>query len=275
MASEAIILRRLRKELGDLGEPFRQTYRGTGEQDEFDLPTARVAETTLKVYTIAAVGGPATDLTVDTDFTMDWNNGVVRLNDPLPRNALLVVEGTGYGLFSDEELSQDFIRDAILQHTNARTVTTRYKDERGFIRYEERPVDIESLPEVEELPVAILATIEALWSLSTDAATDIDVTTSEGTHIPRSQRFAQIRAQIDVLTEKYETLCSLLNVGLYRIEVSTLRRVSRTTNRLVPVFTAREYDDATYPTRVLPPIDKRNEDADGPPSPATYQGLYG
>jgi hypothetical protein len=102
----------------------------------------------------------------------------------------------------------------------------------------------------------------------TDAATDIDITTAEGTHIPRAQRFGQLEQMISALTERYKSLCSLLGVGLYRIEVSNLRRVSRQTGRLVPLYVEREYDDNSLPERIVAPIDRRNADPDGPPSPA-------
>ena len=58
-------------------------------------------------------------------------------------------------------------------------------------------------------------------------------------------------------------------------EMSTLRRVSRLNNRLVPVFEDREYDDYQLPIRLLPPIDARNEDESGIPSPlwSAYGGV--
>lgn len=272
MATEADIIKRVRLELGDNPEPFRQTYRGNGLQDEFDLPSERVSTTGLKVFKTDPVSLASTDLVLDTDFTLDAENGVVRLSAPLTKDWMLTAEGLAFGLFTDDEL-RDFVHEAVLQHTNAATDSTRYRDSRGFIRYEVLAQTLANLPEVENLLVAILATIEALWALSTDAATDIDITTSEGTHVPRSQRFAQLRVQIDVLTDKYKTLCGQLNVGLYRIEMSTLRRVSRTNNRLVPVYVPREYDDSQPPVRVLAPIDTREADFDGPPSPAG-NGFY-
>lgn len=268
MATEAALIKRVRLELGDQPEPFRQVYRGTGSQDEYDLPSQRISATTLKVFKTHPTTLVSTDLVLDTDFTLDVENGVIRLSDPLAKDWMLTAEGTAFGLFTDEELAE-FVHEALLQHTNASTDTTRYRDSYGFIRYERLATTLETLPEVEDLLVAILASVEALWALSTDAATDIDVTTSEGTHIPRSQRFAQIRVQIDVLTEKYKTLCMQLNVGLYRIEVSNLRRVSRTTNRLVPVYVAREFDEHDSPVRILPQIDTREADFDGPPSPSS------
>ena len=273
MATEADIVSRVRLELGDKPQSFRQNYRGTGDQDEFDLPAERVSTESLRVFVLDPNTGTDSDLVLGTHYTLDADNGVIRLTGgPLSKNALLVAEGTAYGLFTDEEIKH-FVHDALLQHTNERVETVRYRDDHGFIRYDRTELLLENLPEIEHLPLAMLATIEALWALSTDAATDIDITTAEGTHVPRSQRFAQLRAQIDVLTEKYKELCSLLNIGLWRIEVGNLRRVSRTTNRLVPIYVAREYDEHSMPTRILPPIDQRNADEDGPPSPAN-RGLY-
>lgn len=267
MATEAEIIQRVRLELGDHPEPFRQTYRGTGAQDEFDLPSERVSTTNFKVFKTDPSTLVNTDLAIGSDFTLDADNGVVRLSTALTQDWLLTAEGVAFGLFTDDELSV-FVNEALLQHTNAASQTVRYRDSHGFIQYDREPITLENLPEVENPLVAYLATIEALWALSTDAATDIDVTTSEGTHVPRSQRFAQLRVQIDVLTEKYKTLCAQLNVGLYRIEISNLRRVSRTTNRLVPLYVEREFDDYSMPIRITPEIDTRNADFDGPPSPA-------
>jgi len=143
----------------------------------------------------------------------------------------------------------------------------------GFISYVDIPLTMVDLPPVEEQLLVLLVEIECLWALTTDASTDIDITTADGTHIARSQRYLQMRNQIDVLTDKYDTLCAALNVGIHRIEMSTLRRVSRTTGRLVPVYKEREFDDYTLPQRLLPPIDERNADESGIPSPA-WAGFY-
>lgn len=273
MATEADILARVRKELGDLSEPFRQSYRGTGTQDEFDLPVARVSTTGLNVYTVDPTTAATATLILDTDFTLDSDNGILRLTTPLAQDVLLIAEGTAFGMFTDDDLSQ-YVLDAVIQHTFGHNETTRFRDGNGFIRYGRVAQTIDNLPEVEVLPVALLATINALWGLYADAATDIDVTTSEGTHIPRSQRFGQLQGAISAVTGRYQELCALLNVGLYKIEIFNLRRVSRTNNRLVPLFVEREYDETTLPTRITPEIDTRDEDPDGPPSPAYMQGIY-
>ena len=112
----------------------------------------------------------------------------------------------------------------------------------------------------------MLATIEALWDLSTDASLDVDVHTPDGKSVPRSQRYAQMRNQITVLEERYNDLCAQINVGLHRMETLNLRRTSRQTGRLVPVWESREYDDTTPARRILPPVDNRHADESDIPS---------
>jgi len=269
MVTEADIITRVRIELGDQPEPFRQTYRGTGYITQYDLPCERVSESSIHAYSTDTQADPIvnTDLVLGTDFTVDAENGIVTLASPLQRDLLLTVEGTAFGLFTDDELTQ-YVRDAVLQHCHGDTSTTRYRDAHGFIRYETVAKTLDNLDPVEELPVAILAAIQCLWVLLVDASTDIDIETSEGTHVPRSQRFAQLQAMVAALTDRYKGLCAQLNVGLYRIEISNLRRVSRQTGRLVPLFVEREYDESTLPVRIVPRIDSRDADPDGPPSPA-------
>jgi hypothetical protein len=224
----------------------------------------------LRVYVVDPTTLVSTDL-APAEYTLDQTNGLITLGS-LAQDTQLVVEGNSFGLFTDDEIGE-FLHDALLQHTNNAFDTIRYRDEQGFIKYQHAAITLQNLPEVEEVVVALLAATEALWALSTDASTDIDVHTSEGTFVPRSQRYSQIVSQINLLTEKYKTLCMQLNVGLYRIEISTLRRISKTTGRLIPVYVSREYDDATMPVRVLPEIDTREADPDGPPSPAD-RGLF-
>lgn len=265
MASLSSLNKRVRSQLGDRAQPFRDTFYGTGDMAIFELSANNVRSTGFRAHVLAS--GSDTDLDPETDYDLDLDNGIITLPEPLADGSVLMVEGSSFGILSDEEVDY-FVRTALLQHTNGRTVKTRYRDDHGFIQYDEVDMTMDNLPEIEEPLVAMLATIEALWDLTTDASTDIDVTSPDGTHIPRGQRYAQMREQIDLLTEKYQTLCKQLNVGLGRIEMSTLRRISRTTNRYVPVFKGREYDEHQLPVRLLPPIDGRDQDDSGVPSPA-------
>jgi len=80
--------------------------------------------------------------------------------------------------------------------------------------------------------------------------------------------------QIDGMTDRYNQLCAMMNIGLNAIEMSKIRRVSKTTNRLVPIFEDREYDDYELPRRQLPPIDNRDEDESNLQSPV-FGGMWG
>jgi hypothetical protein len=257
------LLHRIRIHLGDPAESFRTSALGDGGTRWFDLPKQNISS---EGFTVTIIDGATVTDLLPTEYTLDNQIGELTLDEPVPDGATLLVTGTAFALFTDEDLLE-FINDAVHQHCSGREITQRYKGSTGSIKYREIPMDLGNLPEYEEPMLALLATIEVLWSLSTDASTDVDVVTAEGTHVYRSQRWAQLRSQIDTLQAKYEHLCAQFNVGLYRIEVSTLRRVSRTTGRLVPIFRPREYDDHSLPQRELPPRDHRNDDDSGVPSP--------
>jgi hypothetical protein len=164
-------------------------------------------------------------------------SGTVTFTQSPKSGAPIVVTGLHYRYFTSDELTA-FLNTAVLQHTDNRT------DAYGS------NITISSIPPVEEYPVAILATVEALWALATDAAFDINITAPDGVMIPRAQRFAQLSNIINGRKEQYRELCAALNVGLWRIEIGILRRISRTTNKLVPVYMPQEIDDSTKPERV-------------------------
>jgi hypothetical protein len=147
------------------------------------------------------------------------------------------VSGNVWRYFSDDEIA-NFVNTAVLQHTTNRTDAFN------------RAITVTTLPEIEVYPLVVLCVVEALFALATDAAYDIDIQGSDGVTIPRSERFRQITALISQRMEQYKSLCAQLNIGLYRIEMGTLRRISRTTNKLVPIYVAQEIDDSTSPERV-------------------------
>ena len=172
-----------------------------------------------------------------TDFTVEENIGMIHFTNAPPAGSTITVSGTHYRYFTTSELTT-FVNTAVTQHTDNRT------DSYGS------QVTIASIPPVEEYPVALLATTEALWALATDAAFDINISAPDGVVIPRNQRFAQLSNIIQARREQYRELCAALNIGLWRIEMGVLRRVSRTTNKLVPVYMPQEIDDSTIPERV-------------------------
>lgn len=264
MATEASMIQSVRNELGDFLESFRDTFRGTGNKDDWNLPANNVSELS-SVYTLGS-SDQIIPFNPAVDYTLNAREGIITFTTPPGVDQLVVVEGKANGILTDEEI-EGFLYAAASQHLKDRTTEKRYRDGHGFIRYEREPMTMTDLPSHEVILVTLLATIEALWALSTDASKDIDVQTSEGTTVPRGQRWRQITAQIDILQQKYEKLSLAMGVGLFAPEVMTQTRVSRTTGRLIPRFTPREYDESGPPTRRLPPRNNRDEDQDGPPSP--------
>jgi hypothetical protein len=115
---------------------------------------------------------------------------------------------------------------------------------------------LHTVGDAEEDLLSLGAAIEACWSLLFQYSRDIDVSTPEAIGLPLTQRFRQVEDLLGMLTDKYKTKANLLGVGLERIKVGQLRRQSYTTNRYVPIYKPREWDDASFPVRLFPPIDQ-------------------
>lgn len=227
--------------LRDTGESFQARVMGDGDTTTFTLPRDNVAVTGayIEADPVPITLTPAEDSPIAGEYVVDAKQGIITLGEPLAQGETLVVDGKSYVATLPDDMS-GFIDMALELH-----LAGRYP----------RPA-IDDLSTTESYLVSMLAVIENLWSQATEASNEIDVMTPEGVNIPASQRFAQILTLIERLQEHYKELASALNVGPYRIMVSTLRRVSRTTNRLVPLYMPQEFDDRTYPpTRIYPPID--------------------
>lgn len=238
--SLATITAKLRGIPRDFGETFNASYSGDGVSTQFDLPRDNIdlATVVAKIGATTLTPGTLGSLTAN-QFYLDPRLGVIYLWAPLASGSTLTVSGMAYLNWMPADLDS-YLGIAFELHIRGRTPAPTY----------------DTLPPVEEYLVALLAAIESLWALATEASQEIDVLTPEGVNIPRSQRFAQIMALIERLMAHYKELAAALNVGPFAIRVLTLRRVSRTTGRLVPIYVEREFDDRTYPpVRVLPPID--------------------
>jgi hypothetical protein len=206
-------------------------------------------------------------------YVINDQMGQIQLGQPVDNNATLVMAGVSWSLFTDSELAI-YVSDAINQHCYNRVISERLRDQFGRIDYRDTPITAAVLPAIEVPLVVILATINTFWTLANDTATDFNIATAEGTSIDRTTQYNQIMSQISAMTERYQMLCGQLNVGIYRAETLTLRRTSRTTGRLVPVFTSQEFDDHRWAQRQLPPIDKRDEDNSDIPT-AYWAGPFG
>jgi hypothetical protein len=244
----ADILARVRTEIGDVSKNFTFTGTGDGATTTFYLNTKPVELANLYV----TVNGSA--IAYPAGYSLESNTGLITFVTAPANNATISVHGTTVRYFLDSDLTT-FINTAVTQHTHNRT------DAYGS------SVSLASIPAVEEYPLAILASIEALWALATDSAFDINITAPDGVTIPRSQRYAQLTGIIQQRTEQYKQLCSALNIGLWRIEMGALRRISKTTNKLIPIYMAQEIDDSRMPERVY----IQNDLLGRTPTPTTVQ----
>jgi len=229
------IVDRVRLELGDLPKKFTYTEPGNGTNKVFDTKIKPLEPATL----VVEVRGPEGTIPIPSPagYTVEKDLGIFTFYTPPASTATVTITGTSYRYFSDSDLER-FVDTAIDQHTHQRS------DRFG------RRLTVGNLDPVEEYPIAILACIEALWCLATDSAFDIDIQAPDGVMIPRSERYRQLTGIIQQRMEQYKQLSSALNIGLWRLEMGTLRRVSRHTNRLVPIYLAKEIEDSRYPERV-------------------------
>ena len=246
---------RTRLELADPKTPFQAQVVGDGNTTRFNLPVRHVQATGLVVTRIPkdADADDAVTLNANTDFVIDPFNGEIVLTAPLADGDNLYVTGWRHRFFEDEVLDQ-FIHDAFVQISHGRRQVTTNISAYGYRTFTEWAMQFDTLPEIEILPTAILAKTFALWVLATDASYDIDVG-ADGASIPRTERYRQLLGQIQQETARFNDIAQALNIGIHRIEISTLRRISRTTGRLVPVYVPKEYDDRSLPVRVLPGVD--------------------
>lgn len=254
----------VRRDIGDPPQDFQTNALADGLTTGFDLPVNNINPTGFLVQLLA--NNSLTTLALNTDYTLDATNGQLTTTVPPPNGAQLIISGTFWRLFSDDDLTP-LLYDSVHQHCFGQTITERYRDRFGFITYRDTPKHLANLPRMEEPLLTQLSVINTLWVLATDTSMDVDLHTAEGTDIPRGQRYSQIMQQIEAMTERYQQWCGELNVGVWRMETLNLRRVSKWTGRLVPIFRDREYDDHRWPIRELPQIDRRDEDNSGIPSP--------
>lgn len=259
------LIRRVRAEIGDPRQAFRSSMPCDGVVSWFNLPKEHIDRGGLTVDLLPPGGGQLQALEPGTGYELLPEQGQVVLGAPPPAGYQVLFTGTAFALFTDEDMLP-YLRDAVTWHCYGRQMRERYRTPQGFIAYRETPIGLENLPPVEEPLLAMRAVHNLLWVLATDAASDINVQTAEGTVIDRGQRYRQLISQIQEIRARYDKDSALVNGGPYRWEIIRLRRVSKTTGRLVPLYKDREYDDFAYPTRLVPPIDARWEDNSGIPS---------
>lgn len=224
---------RLRYELGDIGRSFVHQFVADGTTNRFLIPYSPLDGAYLAIN----VDG----VDVSADVEVEEATGHLVFDDTPAAGDVVIVAGNYFKYFTEAEITQ-YVLDAFEQHT------TFHTDSYG------RTMTMPTLPVVEEYPVIIHASTLALYTLATDASFDIDITAPDGVTIPRSERYRQLMQMIEVRKTQYKELCSQLGIGLYKIDVFSLRRVSKTTNEYVPIYEPQEIDNKSVKTRVRLPI---------------------
>jgi hypothetical protein len=175
------------------------------------------------------------------DFTstasVEESTGVLVMEAIPDDGAEMIVSGNYYRYFTNAELA-NLVTDAVAQHSN------------GGVDAAGRKLSVATLPQIEEYPVSIYAVTLALYTLATDASFDIDISAPDGVNIPRAERYRQLMDMVSARQGQYRDLCVHLGVGMYKIDVFSLRRISKTTGRYVPIYRPQEVDDRSYPQRV-------------------------
>ena len=229
MATISNLVDRVRLELGDGGKSFVTQFVADGTTNRFQIHYSPLDAN--QVY--AVLNG----VDVTSSVSVEESTGVV-VFDTVPGDGdEITISGTYYRYFTAAEL-ENLVTTAVAQHT------AHHTDAVG------REITVANLPTIDEYPVAIYATTLALYTLATDASFDIDISAPDGVSIPRSERYRQLMDMVISRQDQYRELCTLLGLGMYKIDVFTLRRISKATGRYVPVYKPQEVDDRSYPQRV-------------------------
>lgn len=205
-----------RNYLRDFPKFFQVTFDAVGRTYELGQPN--IDKNT--VWIASVVGASVTTLTT-AQYDIDERNGILRLAATPAANSKLLVEGYYYEWLLPKDL-EFYAERSINFHKPTINV----------------PLE-QASPAVLDV-VGLGALVEALQALMTEYARDIDVMTSESIHIPGSQRFRMLQSLIQQWEIEYRKHANNLNIGPERIEQFSLRRVSRTTNRLVPLYKSKE-----------------------------------
>lgn len=180
-------------------------------------------------------GGGTTEVS-PTQYSLDERNGILRFSSSPSAGSTIMVEGYYYEWVTPSDLDF-YTQRAVEKHIRALSV------------------GVDELSDMMINAIGIAAITECLWALMTEYSRDIDVITSESVHIPASQRFRMVQALLAQWEAEYKRHATALNIGIDRIEVFSLRRTSRTTNRLVPLYKPKEFGDYSPMERLWPDID--------------------
>jgi hypothetical protein len=225
------VLQVARDQLADQRRYFYEELNGRGDTKVYRLQHVNVDPVDLAVE---VTGVPAVDAEVIPE------EGYLRFTTPPDVGDLITVEGYHW----------DWNSDATVKRF-ATYVADQYRNSEGEERFEDlltTNADFLNL-------MGLAPAVAVLWAEWTYVSRQIDTSSPEVT-IPVRQRFQQLEALLMAKQAELRKAEEAMNIGRYKIEMLTLRRVSKTTGRYVPIYIDREFDDWTiYPVRVFPPID--------------------
>ena len=266
MATQADIENIARTYLRDFPKFFQASFDVVGRTYELDHINIDSDSLWVAVYT--SNSGAASALAA-SQYSVDERNGILRLTGNYSSSTKVMVEGYYYEWVTPTDLAF-YSKRALEKHLHTINLS------------------IEQLSDVVINAIGIAAICESLWALMTEYSRDIDVITSESVHIPASQRFRMVQSLLSQWEGEYRRHATSLNIGFDRLEVFNLRRTSRTTNRLVPLYKSKELGDFSPLERQWPEIDegivspeikgdRLREDVyidTNPPSGATTNSFY-
>lgn len=233
MATVSDIAEIARNYLRDFPRFFQMSFDGITRTYELGHQNVDADNFWVATYTT----GASTASSVSPNaYSLDSRNGILRLATAPAADTKVLVEGYHYQWVQPSEL--EFYAQMALD------MDLHFLDD----------VSVHSLAPAVVDVIGIHALVETLWGLLTEYARDIDVITSESIHIPASQRYRMVEGLLQYWLKQYEAKAKALNIGLERMEVFTLRRISRTTNRYVPIYKPKEIGDFGPMERVWVPI---------------------
>jgi hypothetical protein len=217
--------------LRDFPKFFQTSFEATTRTYELGHPNIDASSLYIASYT------SNTPTVLDTSaFSLDVRNGILRLVSTPAANSSLMVEGYYYEWVHPTDL-KFYTKHAINEHVyNLST-------------------PLENMSKIVIDTIGIAAVVHSLWALLSEYSRDIDVMTSESVHIPGSQRFRMVQSLLEYWQASYEKNARSLNIGVNRIEVMNLSRISRITNRYIPMYRGRELGDYGPIERVFPERD--------------------
>lgn len=228
MATIEEIVAKARNKLRDYPRFFSESVVGNGLASTHEIPASFVEEGTVTVTSVTA-----TPQVISTDkYILDARGGIIRFQPPLAAGSAAMVEGYHYEWFLNSDLALA-AENIIAQHG-----------------YRMEDWSLASIPAPETQVIVLGTIVEALWSLLMEVVRDINVTTPDGAIVHAGERYSKIMDLLGRFEQEYRDLASALNVGLHRIEMFELWRVSLTTGRLVPKYLPREIDEISPPVRV-------------------------